>query len=154
VNMSSDPENEYFSDGLTEELIHALAVIPALHVAARTSTFQFKGKARDVGEIGRVLGVAKLGEGSVRKSGERLRITVQLIDVAGGGHLWSERYDRTITDIFALQEEIAGAVRQALSAQLTEGLQALSVRRATENVEAFKHYLKGRFQWNKRSERG
>ena len=154
LNMSSDPENDYFSDGLTEELIHALAAIPALHVAARTSTFQFKGKARDVAEIGRVLGVGKIVEGSVRKSGERLRITVQLIDVAGGGHLWSERYDRTITDIFALQEEIASAVRQALSAKLTEGLQAPSARRATENIDAFTHYLQGRFQWNKRSERG
>ena len=154
VNMSPDPENEYFSDGLTEELIHSLASVPSVHVAARTSAFQFKGKARDVREIGRRLGVGKVLEGSVRRSGERLRITAQLINVADGCQLWSERYDRTITDIFAIQDEIADAIRKRFSVQLAETDRQLPARRQTANIEAFNHYLQGRYQWNKRTEQG
>ncbi|MCP5115626.1 MAG: hypothetical protein GY953_32775, partial [bacterium] len=154
VNMSSEAENEYFSDGLTEELIHSLAGLPALHVAARTSAFQYKGVARDIREIGRRLGVGKVLEGSVRKSGERLRITAQLVNVADGCQLWSGRYDRTITDVFAIQDDIAGSIRGALSAQFTEAWQHPPARRQTTNIEAFNHYLHGRYQWNKRTEEG
>ena len=154
VNMSPDPENEYFSDGLTEELIHSLASVPCVHVAARTSAFQFKGKARDVREIGRCLGVGKVLEGSVRRSGERLRITAQLINVTDGCQLWSERYDRTITDIFAIQDEIADAIGKRFSAQLAETDRQLPARHQTANIEAFNHYLRGRYQWNKRTEQG
>lgn len=154
VNISSDPENEYFSDGLTEELIHSLARLGSLHVAARTSAFQFKGVARDVREIGHRLGMSKVLEGSVRKSGERLRITAQLVNVEDGCQLWSERYDRTVTDLFEIQDEIAAAIRNALAARLTEEGPPAPVRRPTRNIEAFNHYLLGRYQWNKRTEAG
>lgn len=130
VNMSSDSENEYFSDGLTEELIHALAGVPSLQVAARSSSFQFKGKNQDIREIGAVLGVGKIVEGSVRKSKDRLRITVQLINVADGCHLWSERYDRPITDVFALQDEIARSIRQMFSGGRARSPERLGARTA------------------------
>ena len=152
VNVSSDPENEYFSDGLTEELIHALTGIPSLQVAARSSSFQFKGKNQDIREIGTVLGVGRIVEGSVRKSKDRLRITVQLINVADGCHLWSERYDRPIADVFALQDEIARSIRQMFSGGRADSSERRGTR--TANHDAFDHYLKGRFHWAKRDERG
>jgi TolB-like protein len=107
VNMSADPENEYFCDGLAEELINALSKIEELKVAARTSAFTFKGRDARVADIGQVLGVNVILEGSVRRSGDRLRVTAQLIDVSSGYHLWSERYDREMRDVFAMQDDIA-----------------------------------------------
>ena len=114
LNMSNDPDNEYFSDGIAEEIINTLTKVKALRVASRTSAFGFKGKSEDVGEIGRRLKVNTVLEGSVRKAGNRLRITAQLTDVAHGYHLWSERYDRQLEDIFAIQDEIAENIVRAL----------------------------------------
>ena len=128
VNMSADRANEYFSDGLTEELTHALARLPSVRITARRSAFQFKERDRDIREIGRLLGAGKIVEGSVRKADDRLRITVQLVNVADGYQLWSEKYDRTISDVFALQEEIAGAICVALRGRLGEGREATNRR--------------------------
>jgi TolB-like protein len=114
VNMSSDPEQEYFSDGLSEEILNLLAKVPDLKVIARTSSFAFKGKNEDLRNIGRALDVKTVLEGSVRKSGDRVRITAQLIDVSNGAHLWSETYDRTLTDIFAVQDSVASEILDAL----------------------------------------
>ena len=154
VNMSSDPENEYFSDGLTEELIHSLASVPSLSITARSAAFRFKERGRDIREIGRALGVSRIVEGSVRKAEDTLRITVRLVDVADGRQLWSEQYDRTTGDVLVLQDEIARAIRQALSGRLTETRRLPPTRHQTESFEAFNHYLKGRFHWNKRNDRG
>ena len=118
ANMSQDPENEYFSDGISEELLNVLAKIPSLHVAARTSTFYFKGKNVPIPEIARVLGVRYVVEGSVRKAGNRVRITAQLINAADGYHLWSDRFDRTLDDIFAVQDEIAALIAGNLQLKL------------------------------------
>ena len=114
VNMSNDPENEFFSDGIAEEIINALTKIKALRVAARTSSFAFKGKNEDIGEVGRKLKVHTVLEGSVRKAGNRLRVTAQLINVADGYHLWSERYDRQLEDVFEIQDQIAENIVRAL----------------------------------------
>ena len=152
VNLSGDSADEYFSDGLTEELSHALARLPSLRITARRSAFQFKDRGRDLREIGRLLGAGKVVEGSVRKSADRLRITVQLVNVADGYEIWSEKYDRTIGDVFALQEEIAGAVRVALRGRLDEP--GAGANAPTSSVDALNHYLRGRFHWNKRSEAG
>ncbi|MGH9947761.1 MAG: tetratricopeptide repeat protein [Pyrinomonadaceae bacterium] len=145
VNMSADAENEYFCDGLAEELLNALAKIEDLKVAARTSAFSFKGKNTNVGEVGRALGVRSVLEGSVRKSGERLRITVQLVNAADGYHIWSERYDREMRDIFDLQDEITLAVVDALKLKLLGNVKINVLKRETENTEAYKAYLKGRY---------
>ena len=118
VNMSADPENEYFCDGLAEELLNALAKIDDLKVTARSSAFSFKGRNVEVGDIARVLNVGAILEGSVRKSGNQLRITVQLVNARDGYHLWSERYDREMEDIFAVQDEITLAVVDALKLKL------------------------------------
>ena len=118
VNMSTDAENEYFCDGLAEELLNALSKVESLHVAARTSAFSFKGKQTDISEIGEKLKVKIVLEGSVRKAGNRLRITAQLINVADGYHLWSERYDRQLEDIFDIQDEISLAIVAALKVKL------------------------------------
>jgi len=147
VNMSADAENEYFCDGLSEELLNALTRIEDLKVAARTSTFSFKGKDVTVSGIGRALNVSSVLEGSVRKSGNRLRITVQLINAADGYHLWSERYDREMKDIFDVQDEIALAVVDALKVKLLGKEKAAVLKRYTENVEAYQLYLKGRYYW-------
>lgn len=142
VNLSSDKEQEYFSDGLTEELLNLLAKVPGLRVAARTSAFAFKGKNVNMTEIGRELGVSSVLEGSVRKSGDQVRITTQLINASDGYHLWSETYDRKLTDVFALQDEIAAAVVSALKLKL---LQPPSAReRRTASPEAYDQYLLGR----------
>src|SRR6266567_2770366 len=124
VNMSADPENEYFCDGLAEELLNALAKIENLKVAARTSSFSFKGKNVNVDEIGRALHVNSVLEGSVRKSGNRVRITAQLVNAAEGYHLWSERYDREMKDIFDVQDEITLAVVEALKIKLLSAKKA------------------------------
>ncbi|MCZ6830951.1 MAG: FlgO family outer membrane protein, partial [Gammaproteobacteria bacterium] len=119
VNMSNDPDQEYFSDGISEELLNGLARIGELRVAARTSSFAFKGKNLDIKEIGNKLNVEAVLEGSVRKSGKRIRITAQLIDVNDGFHLWSDTYDRDLTDIFVIQDEISAAIIEALRVHLT-----------------------------------
>src|SRR5713101_8231463 len=142
ANMSTDPENEYFCDGLAEELLNALAKIENLKVAARTSAFSFKGKSASISEIGNTLGVKTVLEGSVRKSGNRLRITVQLINAAEGYHLWSERYDREMKDIFDVQDEITLAVVAALKIKLLGELP--QIEPPTQNTGAYELYLKGR----------
>jgi TolB-like protein/Tfp pilus assembly protein PilF len=147
VNMSSDPENEYFSDGLTEELISALSNVHGLHVVARTSVFQYKAKPADIRQIGAELNAQMVLEGSVRKAGERLRITAQLVDARNGYHIWSRTYRVEMKDLFAVQQEIASAI----AATLRDG-ERNSVQRRTENLEAYHLYLKGRFYLNKWTE--
>jgi len=143
VNMSGDPQNEYFSDGLSEELLNVLAKIDALKVAARTSSFHFKGQTGDIAEISRRLGVASVLEGSVRQAGNRVRITTQLINAADGYHLWSETFDRELDDIFAVQDEIASAVASALKVKLLDGHVDHELLGGTTNPEAFRAYLLG-----------
>jgi TolB-like protein/tetratricopeptide (TPR) repeat protein len=143
VNMSDDKQNEYFSDGLSEELLNLLAQLPQLRVIARTSSFSFKGKEVDVATIAKTLNVANVLEGSVRKSGNTLRITAQLIRASDSSHLWSQTYDRELTDIFKIQDEIAGAIAEALEGKLVgEPVAALSTR--TANPAAYDYYLQGR----------
>ncbi len=145
VNMSNDAQNEYFSAGVAEDIGHALNKAQAMCVASRTSSFAFKGKSEDIGEIGRKLKVATVLEGSVRKAGNRLRVTAQLVSVADGNNLWSERYDRQLEDVFEIQDEIAGNIVKALRVVLTEGeKQAIAKAAPTENVEAYEYYLRGR----------
>jgi len=141
VNMSSDPEQEYFSDGISEEILNVLTRIPNLKVAARTSSFQFKGKNLDIADIGRQLQVSHVLEGSVRKSGATLRITAQLIEVGSGFHLWSEAFDRELEDVFAIQDEIAAAI----AAELQTRLSGVPVSTSTPvDMQAYELYLKGR----------
>jgi len=147
VNMSPDPENEYFSDGLAEELIGALAKVEGLRVAARTSAFRFRGKDLDIREVGQQLGVRNVLEGSVRKAANQLRVSVQLLSAEDGYHIWSERYDRQLQDVFAIQEEIAASVVSQLRVKL--GLDQVP-KPAAANVEAYNLYLKGRYFWNRR----
>jgi serine/threonine protein kinase/tetratricopeptide (TPR) repeat protein len=149
-NMSSDPEAEYFSDGMTEEIITVLSGIPELRVVARTTSFAYKGKDADVRDIGRALGVRTVLEGSVRQAGQRIRITAQLIDVTGGYHLWSERYDREMADVFAVQDEIARAIASTLKVRLLVGAGVPLVAPQTRNVAAYDHFLKGRYFWSRR----
>jgi TolB-like protein len=143
VNLSSDPEQEYFSDGLSEEILNQLAQIAELRVTARTSSFSFKGKNEDLRVIGQQLNARYLLEGSVRKAGNELRITAQLIDAAVGSHLWSRTFDRTLNDVFAIQEEIAMAVSGAMSVSLDVGAMARA-RGGTTNLEAYDRYLRAR----------
>ena len=144
TNMSSDAENEFFADGITEEIINALSHISDLHVVARSSSFSFKGKHVDLRLIGQQLNVHTVLEGSVRKAGNRLRITAQLVNVADGYHLWSQRYDRELQDIFEIQEEIARAIANKLTATLTADHQAPIVKVGTSHLESYQLYLKGR----------
>jgi serine/threonine protein kinase/Tfp pilus assembly protein PilF len=143
ANMSGDKEQEYFSDGLAEEIINALTRLPDLRVAARTSSFSFRGEKVDVREIGAKLNVENVLEGSVRKSGNRIRVTAQLISIADGYHLWSERYDREMTDVFAIQDEICQAIVDKLRIRLAAGRKLL--KRYTENVEAYNLCLKATY---------
>jgi adenylate cyclase len=149
AHLSSDPDDEYFCDGLAEELINALARIEKLKVVARTSAFSFKGKNIEISQIGNILNVKTILEGSVRKSGDRLRITVQLIDAADGYHIWSRRYDREMRDVFELQDEITLAIVDALKSKLLGDEKAELRHRFTANTEAFHLYLQGRFYVNK-----
>ena len=149
VNMSADPEQEYFCDGMAEEIINALTGLEGLHVAARTSAFQFKGQNLNVAKIGQELHVGAVLEGSVRKAGNRLRITAQLINVGDGFHLWSERYDRNMDDIFAVQDDIARTVVEKLKVKLLGGTDTLLVKRPTDNVEAYNLVLQGRYHANR-----
>ncbi|HEX7335755.1 MAG TPA: protein kinase [Gemmatimonadales bacterium] len=152
VNASADPENEYFSDGMTDELITALGKVEGLQVASRTSVFAFKNLREDVRSIGRRLDVSAVLEGAVRKAGNRLRISVQLISVADGRMLWSERFDREMADVFAVQDEIASTIVRTLRSTLLGDLGDPTPVRYTENVRAYSLYLKGRFWWNRRTQ--
>ncbi len=153
VNLTAERSDEYFSDGMTEELITALSKVEGLRVAARTSAFTFKGRNADIREIGEKLQVGTVLEGSVRRSGRRLRVTAQLINVADGYHLWSESYDRELTDIFAVQDELARAIVAALRGRLKlpEGPAGTLVKTATVDPLAHDLYLQGRFFWNQRT---
>jgi TolB-like protein/Flp pilus assembly protein TadD len=150
VNMTADPENEFFCDGLAEELINALTKIEKLHVLARTTSFSFKGKNVDVNEIGRRLGLSHAVEGSVRKSGSRVRITVRLINVENGYDIWSERFDRELSDVFAIQDEIALAVVNKLKLNLLRDEEAALLAHYRNNIDAYNCYLKGRYYWAQR----
>ncbi len=154
VNMSDDPANEYFSDGIAEELLNVLVKVEGLRVASRTSSFSFKGKGISIPNIARELNVNHVLEGSVRKAGNTVRITAQLIDVRTDRHLWSATYDRELEDIFAIQDEISGKIVQALKVALGSGeQQAMAhVGKPTENVEAYELYLQGRYFWQRRGE--
>ena len=150
VNMSADPENEYFSDGITEELLNALTRVDGLQVTSRTSAFAFKGKNTDIRDIAIQLNVDKVLEGSVRKSGNRVRITAQLINAADGYHIWSENYDRNLTDIFEVQDEISGIIANKLRENLaTTSKDEHLVKAPTKNITAYTYYLKGLHFWNK-----
>ncbi|MFI5246099.1 MAG: protein kinase, partial [Gemmatimonadales bacterium] len=152
VNMSADTDAEFFSDGITEEILNALVCLSGLRVIARTSSFAFKGQNLDVREIGRRLGVGMVLEGSVRRAGNRLRITAQLIDAAGGHHLWSERYDREMKDVFDVQDEITAAIRDALSEKLLGlGLARPQARPAIDH-DTYELFLRGRYFVAKRAE--
>ncbi|MBI3678017.1 MAG: hypothetical protein HY243_15520 [Proteobacteria bacterium] len=155
VNMSGDPNKEYFSDGISEELLNDLANTPALRVAARTSSFAFKGKNQDIKQIARLLGVASVLEGSVRESGEHLRITAQLIDAVNGYHLWSKTYDRDLTDVLAVQDEIARAITQALTHALLPAARVGSSQKPTAiDPEAYRAYLLGQHEMGPRTQEG
>jgi serine/threonine-protein kinase len=159
VNMSADPENEFFSDGMTEELINALTRVDGLRVASRTSAFAFKGRDLDVREIGQRLNVTAVLEGSVRRAGNRLRVTAQLINAADGYHLWSDTYDRQLADVFEVQDELSRSIVGTLRPRLSGGRAAASaatisgplVVPATTSLEAYTAYLRGRFYWNMRT---
>jgi serine/threonine-protein kinase len=155
LNHGSDAENEYFSDGLTEELIHALSRIPGLQVVSRTSAFEFKGKSQNVSKIGELLKVSAVVEGSVRRLGDRIRVSTQLVNVSDGFCLWSQKFDVKMTDIFDVQEEIAQSIADLLKVELGSKIGSSGlVKRYTDNFEAYDLYLRGRFYWNKRSGEG
>jgi adenylate cyclase len=154
LNLSPNPENEYFSDGLTEEIIHALGKVSGMSVVARTSVFQYKGRAYDIRQIGEQLRAQTVLEGSVRTSGERLRVTAQLVNAGDGYHLWSETYDRNMVDLFAIQEELSGAIVSTLRKYWSVPVELPTVRRTPSNLEAYHLYLKGRFFLQKRTEEG
>jgi TolB-like protein len=141
ANMSGDKEQEYFSDGLAEEIINALAQIPGLKVTARTSAFAFRGKEQDITRIAEALHVGTILEGSVRKAGNRIRVTAELINAADGYHIWSQRYDRQLEDVFAVQDEMAAAIAAALRVKLS--VEPASVRRRTPAIPAYEAYLRG-----------
>jgi adenylate cyclase len=144
TNMSGDPEQEYFSDGMTEDLITDLSRVSGLFVIARNSSFVYKGRSVKVQEIGRDLGVRFVLEGSVRKAGNRVRITAQLIDAGSGGHLWAERFDRDLTDIFSTQDEVVEKIVGSLAVTLTQGEEQRLRRRSTGSVEAYEFWLRAR----------
>ena len=144
ANMSTDPENEFFADGISEDIINALGQIEGLRVAARGSAFFFKGKQVDLREVGQKLQVSSVLEGSVRKAGKRLRITAELVNAEDGYQLWSERYDRELEDIFDIQDEIARTIAERLEVALTGAEPAPLAARATDNIKAYEAYLKGR----------
>jgi serine/threonine-protein kinase len=151
VDLSPGKDQEYFSDGLTDELITTLSEVPGLRVPARTSSFQFKGQNPDVREVGRRLDVGSVLEGSVRKSGNRLRVSVQLVSVKDGYQLWAESYDRDLADVFAVQEEVARAIVSALRVRLTPTKDSALAARPTADLQAYDLYLKGRYAWNQRT---
>jgi len=154
TNLSGDASKDYFSDGMSEELLNLLARVPGLQVASRTSAFAYKGRNVDIRQVGKDLGVETVLEGSVRQAGDQVRITAQLIDTETGFHLWSDTYNRQLADIFQVQDEIAGAIVDRLRIQLAPEDQQLAqrTRAPTQNVEAYELYLQGRAVWKKRGE--
>jgi serine/threonine-protein kinase len=154
VNASPDPDNEYLSDGITDELIDALAKVEGLRVASRTSVFALKGKPLDVRAIGALLDVSEVLEGTLRRSGQDLRITVQLTSTSNGALMWSHRYDRRLDDVFAIQDEIARTIVDTLRATSFSDLAEPAMNRGTDNVQAYGLYLRGRYAWNKRTQKG
>ncbi len=150
-NMSGDPDNEYFSDGITEELLNALAQLPDLRVPGRTSSFAFKGQNITIQQIADTLDVTHILEGSVRRAGERVLITAQLVDAQTDSHLWSDTYERELNDIFAIQREIATAIADQLQVTLSGGVEVSLAGQGTQNPEAHEAYLRGRHLWNQRT---
>ena len=146
-NMSGDTDQEYFSDGISEDIITDLSKVSGLFVIARNSTFVYKGKSPDVKAVGSELGVRYIVEGSVRRAGERVRITAQLIDAQTGGHLWAERYDRDLKDVFAVQDEVTRRIVSALEVKLTEGEEQHLHDKGTENLEAYESLLRGKHSY-------
>src|SRR3984957_13818759 len=145
TNLGGEPENDYFSDGLAEEILNALGQVEALRVSARSSAFSFRGKTTDIAVIAGKLRVANVLEGSVRRAGQRIRVTIQLVDARTGFQIWSERYDRQMEDIFELQDDIARAITERLKVSLSAG-----ATRSTSNLQAYEFYLKGRYYWAQR----
>lgn len=154
VNATPDPENEYLSDGITDELIDALSKVRGLRVASRTSVFGLKGKLQDIRAVGSLLGASAVIEGTVRRSGDRLRIAAQLSSTADGSLMWSQKFDRTLEDVFALQDEIAHTIVDALRATTFADLSEPLPQRYAGNAQAYGLYLKGRYEWNKRTQDG
>jgi TolB-like protein/Tfp pilus assembly protein PilF len=154
ADMSPDKDQEYFCDGLAEEIINALTCIQDLRIIARTSAFSFKGKNMDVREIGRKLDVDYLLEGSLRKAGDNIRITTQLIDLSDGSHIWSEQYNRFLDDIFSIQEEISVKILEKMKVSLDKKERNLVTKKYTENIEAYNLYLQGKSYWHQFSEYG
>ncbi|MBI4415587.1 MAG: tetratricopeptide repeat protein, partial [Euryarchaeota archaeon] len=154
ANISQDPKDEYFTDGMTDELISTLSRIAVLRVIARTSVIRYKGSPKSIVEIGKELNVGTILEGSVRKSGNKIRIAVQLVDARSEEHLWSEEYDRDLEDVFAIQRDIARRIAKALKVRILRGETSEIERRATQKLEAYALYLKGRFFLNTRTEPG
>ena len=149
ADLSAERDQEHFSDGVAEEILNALSKIGGLHVPARTSCFAFRGATLDAREIGQRLGVETLLDGSIRKSGKRVRISVQLVDASNGYQLWSERFDREIEDIFAIQDEIARSVLESLGLALSEREEFRFLKPSTRNIEAYEAYLRGRKLYHK-----
>src|SRR5438046_8992612 len=149
--LSSDQQDEYFADGLTEEIINTLSSIPGLRVIARTSVMKYKQVNKSVGEIGRELKVGTILEGSVRKAGARLRISVQLIDVGSEAPIWAQKYDRELEDVFKIQSDIAERVAEALKVQLLRENRILIEQKAPEDIGAYVLYLRGRYYWSRRT---
>ena len=154
ANLSSDPNDRYFADGMTEELISTVSSIGELSVISRTSVMRYKDTTVPIGEIGRELSAGTVLEGSIRKAGNKVRVTTQLIDAQNDRHLWAQSYDRDVTDIFAIQGDIAGQVADALRVKLLSKEKDAIEKKATGNIEAYTLYLKGRFAWNRRSQEG
>ncbi len=150
-NVSPDPQDEYFADGMTDEVISTVSKIEGLEVISRTSIMQYKKTARAIRDVSRELGVGTILEGSVRKAGNKLRVTVQIIDAVKDKHLWSNSYDRELRDVFAIQSDIAENVADSLKLQLLGETRAQIKKKATEDVDAYSLYLKGRFYWNERN---
>ncbi|MBA2743339.1 MAG: hypothetical protein H0U43_03365, partial [Chthoniobacterales bacterium] len=150
-NLSGDPENAYFSEGIQDEILTRLAKIADLKVISRTSTQRFKSAPGDLRQIAQQLGVTNILEGSVQKASDQVRVNVQLINAATDAHLWADTYDRKLTDIFAVESEIAKSVAETLQARLTGSSEHVLASRPTEDPEAHQLYLKGRYFWNKRS---
>ena len=149
TNMSGDPEQEYFADGITEDIITELSRSRSLFVIARNSSFAYKGKAADIREVGRELGVRYVLEGSVRKAGNRVRVTAQLIEATTGGHLWAERYDRELADIFAVQDEITASVSRAIHPALERSERERAVRKPADDLDAWESYHRGMWHFSR-----
>ena len=154
VNLSGDTENEYFSDGIAEEILNLLTRLPQLRVSSRTSSFAFKGKAFDIPAVAQRLGVGTVLEGSVRRAGDRVRITAQLIDTRSDSHLWSDTYDRRFEDVFAIQDDIAQSIVQAMRVTLTPTERHTIRYAATSDPQAYDFYLRGRSHYNTMTRRG